>query len=147
MMKTGFWQLVLASTLVCLTGIAGCGSKKGSVVNGKVVLPAGAHLDKDDSGTITFVPEKADKSGKGGGAGPINPSDLTFFARDIAPGKYKIKVNLSAYPGKENEKRAKVLEGINQHFDDANTKLTYEVTADAQQSITIDLAHGTVSKQ
>jgi hypothetical protein len=146
MQKTGFRLWLLVFALVCLVGSVGCGGKKGSTVNGKIVLPPHVSMDKNDTGDVRLVPEVRDKTGKIGGSGNFNGSDLTFSLKDVVPGKYKVGVTLTAYPGSSKEKEA-AFKKVNEQFNvEGASKMTYEVTADSEQSITIDLAAGTVSK-
>jgi hypothetical protein len=148
MLKTGFRLWLLVAALICLVGPVGCGGKKGSTVNGKLVLPPNLQVDKTDTGDVRLIPETRDKSGKGGATANFNGSDLTFTLKDVAPGKYKVGVTLTPYPGKENKERDATFKKINHQYDvEGGSKLTYEVTSDSEQSITIDLVAGTVTKK
>ena len=143
-MRLFLWSFAVA--LVCLCGPAGCSSaKKGAVVTGKVVLPPGVHLAKEDVGNLRLVPD--DKNAKVPGA--VLKSDLTFEFKDVPPGKYKVGVHLSAYSGtKDSEKREATYKKVNERYNaESSSKLTYDVTADSPQSILIDLSKGTVTKQ
>src|SRR5439155_23373531 len=146
MLKTGLRLWLLVCILICLVGSVGCSGKKGIVVKGKVVLPAGVQLDKNDSVSVRIVPESKDKSGKGGASAGVNVSDLTFTLKDVAPGKYKAGATFSTYGStKQHEAEFKKL---NEKYDpEGSSPLTYEVTSDSEQSITIDLAAGKVTKQ
>jgi hypothetical protein len=148
MLRTCRPRLLLVVTALCLLPLAGCGTK-GYTVTGKVVLPANVKMAADDSVTILFAPE--DPKGTSAPA-EFTPSDNTFVAKGpegkgLPPGKYKVSVQITPYPGKpESAQRATQLSGINSAYDLANTKMTYEVTKDSSQSITIDLTKGTVTK-
>lgn len=142
--------LSLGAFVLCLLVSAGCGgsSKKGSVLKGTVVLPPNVKLQESDSATVNFVPAA------GGGqqfASAIKPTDLTFEAsgpegKGIAPGNYKITIRLQPYtPGESPQKR--ICDAINSKYDSGNSNLSYTVTEDLQQAITIDLTKGTVTKQ
>lgn len=142
--------LSLGAFVLCLLVSAGCGggSKKGTVLKGTVVLPPNVKLEENDSATISFVPAA--------GAGEqfavaIKPSDLTFEAsgptgKGVTPGNYKITIRLQPYkPGESQEKR--VFDAISRKYDAGNSNLSYTVTEEPKQSITIDLTKGTVTKQ
>jgi len=128
--------------LVALT--AGC-SEKSSTINGKLVLPAGVKLEQQDSVVVSFVPDPP-AEGKNGATAPVNAADLTFAAKGVAPGKYKVSVIVTPYPGPDSAKRTQALQPITDRFNAQNTKLRYDVTSDSQQSITIDLAKDKVDK-
>jgi len=130
--------------LLGLAFLAGCGEKT-VVVTGKLALPTTAKIVDTDSVTILFIPTEKDKKVP---LAVYAPGDKSFTAKDVAPGKYKISVNIVPYQGmKDSEKRAPMFEGINKQFDRNETKLFYEATADPpQQSITVDLEKGAVTK-
>jgi predicted small lipoprotein YifL len=139
---------VLVSVAVCLLVLAGCG-KKNAIVNGKIILPANIKLIESDRGKIIFVPE--DKNAPASSA-TISSSDNSFVVngpanKGVPLGKYKITVQLQPYPGeKGSEKRSDLFARLNDKYDPEVSKLTYEVTADSTQSITINLIKGTVTK-
>lgn len=130
--------------VLCLFTLAGCdGSGSRRTVSGKVILPPGMKLADNDSVTIAFIPEAKDVKT------PIVDvaKDLTFKTNDTVPGKYKITFAAQAYAGEKGfEQRSAAFERVNKNFSAETTKLSYEVTQDPQQSITIDLAKGTVTK-
>ncbi len=131
---------------------AGCGGPgKGTPLSGKVVLPKDLKLQKEDSVSITFVPDGGDTTRAA--TAKLNAEDMTFTANTsettgVLPGKYKITVSITPYPGTSgSETRVRQFnDGINKQFNDAQTKLSYEVTAGGPNTITIDLAKGTVTK-
>ncbi len=147
MLTTRLFPCLLASALICLAGVVGCGSSsnKGVTVTGKVILPSGVHLAENDVGTVHFVAKN--KNAKAAGTGL--KKDLTFEFNNVPPGMYKVGVKLDAYPGtKDTEKRNEIYERVNARFNaDTNSPLTYEVTANSPQAIVIDLQKSTVSKQ
>jgi hypothetical protein len=130
-----------------LLALAGCG-QHGATVKGTVVLPPQVKLEENDSLIVILVPEGENSVAS---PSPVKP-DLSFVSmgptgKGVPPGKYKITVSLTPYMGSpEAEKRKPSLDPINKQYDSAHTKLSYEVTSDPQQSITIDLAKGTVTK-
>lgn len=135
-------RLVAAASLA-LVLVLGCGGGKTVTVSGKLVLPPKVKLAETDSIAVTFAPE--DKDGKSASA-TVSPKDLTFNAQ-VPPGKYKIGVTVQPYAGtKDAEARTKEINAVIGSFDAAATALRYEVTAESTQSVTIDLAKGTVSK-
>jgi hypothetical protein len=135
---------VVAAASLALVLILGCGGAKPVSVSGKLVFPAKVKVADTDSISVTFVPEDGG-AGKGAVAS-VNAKDLTFTG-DVLPGKYKLGVAVQPYAGmKDTEARTKELDKVLGQFGATATSLRYEVTNDAGQSITIDLAKGTVSK-
>jgi hypothetical protein len=142
--------LLLAPLLMALLVLAGCG-KQGATITGKLVLPATVQLEENDIAKITFLPEE---QGLRPSVALVSPSDNSFVAkgpeperRGVPPGKYKVAVKLLLQPASENAaKREKLFESLNQRYDEKNTPLTYEVTAEPQQAITIDLGTSAVRK-
>jgi len=131
---------VVAVCGLALLTLSGCTSAKTVTVDGKVVLPPKVKLAETDSITITFARE--DDPSAGGGSATASPPGLTFETA-IHPGKYKVSVRVQAYAGmKDSQKREREL---TQQMASAPT-MSYEVTGDAKQSITIDLVKGTVTK-
>jgi hypothetical protein len=143
---------LLGGIALTLLLLAGCGGKKTVPLKGKLVLPQGFTVAQNDSVQIVFVPEGAAPGP--GNPQPVavyNPSDSTFVvtagkASGVPPGRYKIAVQITGYPGGADAQRAKVLEGINGAYDQKASKMTYEVAPEGEQSITIDLGQGTVTK-
>jgi hypothetical protein len=136
-------RAILGSSL-CLLILAGCTGKKGVTVQGKVVLPPAVKLEESDVVSITFTPEGVKDKGAGAQA---SPKDLSFAAKGVFPGKNRIGVKITPYMGSPgSEKRSEALAPLNNMFGANNDKLTYEVTRDSTQSITIDLTKGTVTK-
>ena len=120
--------------------VAGC-SERTVNVSGKLVLPSKVKIVESDSVTVQFIPD-GDK-GKAAFAS-VSKSEQTFTVKDIVAGKYKITVSITPYP--DQKKRIPLLEPINTKYDAKSTPLRYEVTAEPNQSITIDLDKGTTSK-
>jgi hypothetical protein len=137
-------RLPVALVLAGLFAAAGCGGGAAPrTVSGKLILPPGVKLAQSDMLSVTFVPEA--KDGKTAVA-DVSP-DHTFTTRQVMPGKYKITVAAQAYPGEKGfEQRTAAFENFNKQFEPGTTKLSYEVTQDPNQSITVDLAKGTVTK-
>ena len=142
----------LTLALVCCgaLAVAGCGPSRVNV-KGTLVPPPNLQLKDDDSVTISFVPE--DKNA-GLGAGPAvwNAADKSFVAKasdakGLPPGKYKIAVQIQPYTAADTDPRANDLSVINDAYASDKTKLSYEVTSDANQTVTIDLTSGTVTKK
>jgi len=135
----------LARSLLVPVGIgmlfvAGC-SERTVNLSGKLVLPAKLKISEKDSVTVAFTPEGT--AGKAG-VGVFSNSEQAFTVKDISPGKYKLTVSITPYP--DEKKRAPLLEPINVKYDAKSSPLKYEVTAEPNQSITVDLDKGTVSK-
>lgn len=141
--------LSLPVLVFCLLVSAGCGgSQKGPVLKGTIVLPANVKMSENDSASINFAPNS---EGAKQFSATVNPADLTFEAsgsegKGVVPGDYKITVILQPYVPGESPQR-KVFDAINTRYDDGNSNLTCKVTNDPEQSITIDLSKGTVTKK
>jgi hypothetical protein len=141
-------RTVLIFVGLCLLVLSGCGPS-GAIVNGKVILPGDVKLTDTDMARLSFIPE-----GKKGQVYPANvsKSDNTFVAhgtgkRGIPAGKYTIAVDLQPDLGSsDSKKRSALFDPINKKYDAVHSKLTYEVTAESPQSITVDLVKGTVTK-
>jgi uncharacterized lipoprotein YehR (DUF1307 family) len=145
MLKTCLLRSPLAFACVCLVALAGCGGTKPIQLTGKIVPPANVKLEETDTINLQFVP--VDKTGKSA-ATTFTYKDQTFTCKDIVPGKYKIAVQFVPYQGsKDSEARTAGFKKTNKNLNSENTKLTYEVTGDAQQAITLDLTSDTVTKQ
>jgi len=137
-------RLLVGAGLVVVLVLSGCGSVKPVKVSGKLVLPAGVKLVDTDSVMVYFTPENDPTAT--GGAATVNPTSLTFETT-VPAGKYKVGVTAQAYPGmKESPQREKELSQRFGTFGVTTTALHYEVTKDANQSITIDLPQGMVKK-
>jgi hypothetical protein len=131
---------VIAVCGVALLALSGCTSAKTVTVAGKLVLPPKVKVAETDSVTVTFV--RQDDPAAPGASATASPTGLTFEAA-VQPGKYKISVRVQAYSGmKDSQQREKEL---TQQMASAPT-MSYEVTSDAKQSITIDLVKGAVTK-
>src|SRR4051794_18198530 len=133
-----------APVVVCgltLLTLSGCTSSSKTVtVDGKVVLPPKIKVAETDSITVTFARE--DDATAPGASATASPTALTFEA-NVRPGKYKVSVRVQAYAGmKDSQQREREL---TQQMASA-PNMSYEVTGDARQSITIDLVKGTVTK-
>jgi hypothetical protein len=141
--------LLLVFGIVLLLA-SGCGPGQGTTVTGKLVLPKDAVLESDDYVQISFLPEGA---GGKSASGPVNATDLSFTinsaeSQGVRPGKYKVSLQITPYQGKPTSvKRTQHFnDGINKQFSATTTRLSYEVTAGADNNITVDLVKGTVSK-
>jgi predicted small lipoprotein YifL len=148
MPRTRKLRSVLAFLALCLLVLPGCG-KSGAVIKGTLILPPNVKLNDTDSVTISFVPE--DMKGQAYPAA-FSISENSFVAegprkKGIPAGKYKIVLELHPYRGSpDSASRASFFDQFNQYYNAGSTKLTYEVTSDSTQSITIDLVQGTVTK-
>jgi len=135
--------------LALLLAVTGCGGTAPVPVKGKLVLPQGYNLVETDNVQITFQPE--DETGRGGTA-EVNAKDGTFVAnsasrKGVIPGKYKIAVKITPYPGmKESKERQPAFDTLNKSFDVAKSKLSCEIAPGAEQTLTIDLGKGAVTK-
>lgn len=144
MLQNRLLRCLLVLPFCCAFLLTGCG-KKGVTVKGTVILPQGTTLAETDATTVTFRPEEA-------GGMPSSAkikADGSFVATKVYPGKSKISLSLEPYPGSTPEilKRKEAFRGLNKTFDANNSPLTYEVTSDPEQTITIDLPQKKVTKQ
>jgi hypothetical protein len=143
MMRTCGFRLLLGFVSLTLLLLAGCGGGKPRTVSGKLVLLPGTNLVASDSVNLIFVPEA--QGGKTVVA-DVSQNDLTFTAK-VPPGKYKISFSVQPYAGEsESEKRAEAFAQTNEAFSTDSTPLTYEVTGDPSQTVTVDLAQRRVAK-
>ena len=137
--------VLVVGTALCLLVLVGCGGKKPVTVKGTIELPKtlNVKLAEQDVIKVGFEPETKGQEGVGATASATSRS----FTAQVPPGKYKISVSITPYPGSEgSEKRKEQLSMLNRAFSPSNTKMTYDVTADHEQTITIDLSTGTVKK-
>lgn len=135
--------LSFAAFVGCCFLLAGCGERT-VTVDGRIVLLPNTSLKDDDSIQLAFVETGGNKTV--GALGKPDGKEASFTAQ-VPPGSYKITVTIRAYAGhKESEKRDAQFKSLNKAFSHDATTLTYEVTGDAKQSVTIDLAKGRVSK-
>src|SRR5438105_2386907 len=132
------------SALLCCAGVlclSGCGGPKSGTVKGKVVLPAGLKLEKDDSLQVTLSPVTA--NAPGGGGAKVDPSDLTFTnkgpeGKGVQAGKYKVSVTFNPYTSDDAAmKRKRDIDTMLAPFSIDKTPLTVDLTG-SDQEITID---------
>lgn len=129
-------RLLTIPAVMGLVLVAGCGARTVSV-SGTLLVPSNVKVESKDSVNISFVPEGEGKAA----SGVLDETDKTkFVAKDIVPGKYKVVVMISPYMGeKDSAKRQGAFLNLNKRFSREETPLKYEVTADPQQSITVNL--------
>ncbi len=147
-------HFLLVPFFASLLAVAGCSPPKGTPVSGKLLLPSGTSLEKDDVVEITFRPEGDAKSASGNVSATEKSSSVAFTAKTagiptgVLPGKYRIGVKITPYAGmpKSNDRKRVLDEGLNQKFNVEKSPLTCEVTADLQNDFTIDLDKGNVKK-
>jgi hypothetical protein len=136
--------LVVVPFCLGLALIAGCPGGGMATVRGKVILPGTLKVKDGDSARIGLVSESGDKPGA---SSAIDPGDNTFVMRDVQPGKYKIIFHIDPYPGKEDSaKRAKEFEPLNMKYEAQKTPIKGVDVGDQNQTLTVDLDKGTVSK-
>jgi len=134
--------------LVGLVAALGCGGPKGVNVSGKITPPSGVKWVDTDNIEVRFVPD--DPKAKSASA-TFPAKDPSFSLKDVPPGKYKVAVTITPYAGeKDSDKRKRALDPVNKKFDEAATKLQFEVPggsgANSTISVTVDLAKETVTK-
>jgi hypothetical protein len=133
-----------------LTALTGCGDG----VSRSVVKVTGAStkvkLDPTDAVSVGFTPEGAGETALAGGEARVQPFTVKSSAKDatgVAPGKYKLTVSITPYAGMAQPAHEQEVKELSSQYNAANSKLTYEVVAGKEQSITIDLDAGTVTAQ
>lgn len=142
---TMFRTLLLSLTMVTLTLVGCSAGSKGAKVSGTLMNNGKAYLPPDKgSANIQFVPAEAG-SKLPTCSGSADPTTGMFeiagpeAKQRVLPGKYKVAVTATV-PGTYKDL-------FEQAFAGNNTPLTYEVTADPEQKIVIDLAKKTITKQ
>lgn len=141
---------VIAASMFGLTVLTGCGdgvsrsSVKVTVTSSKV------KLEDADSISIGFIAEGGEGGENALASGNPNKQPLTARPQagestGVKPGKYKITVQITPYPGMATPQHSQQLQEISSQYDGTNTKLTHEVVAGKEQSLTIDLDAGTVT--
>jgi hypothetical protein len=138
-------RLLSLPVVLSLLALAGCGGGTNPVeVSGKLIMPPNLKLVESDVVVLTFLPEETPEKAV---TAEVIPKEGSFTTKQILPGKHVITVVVQPYPGMpDSERRMTAFEGFNNSFTRENKKLTYEVTKDAQQSITIDLPKAKVTK-
>jgi hypothetical protein len=130
-----------------VVGFAGCGPKGGQV-KGTLVLPANVKLAENDAVQVSLIPESGKDTPP---PGEFTVADMSFQlkgigGRGVPAGKYKVSVMVQPYGGAD-AKRKPLFEALNEKYNPGKTPLTYDVTGDSVQTITIDLTKGAVTKQ
>jgi hypothetical protein len=149
MIHSSSFRLVGLLCCFALTlSLAGCGSVPRGKVKGKVVLPQGVKLEKDDSLQVIFVTEGPSPESA---AGKVDPSDLTFHVeggegKGVPAGKVKVSVTCTPYAGNPGSQERKIkLDKLFDPFVASKTPLSVELTT-GEQTITVDLDKKTVTK-
>jgi hypothetical protein len=143
---------ILPAAGLVLLVLSGCGPSR-ATVKGTVVFPNDLQLKNDDDVQISFTPEDNKSEGTTSGYGVYNPADKTFVIKTadqkgLPVGKYRVGVQLTAYPGHEDtDQRQEYLDAFNANHGAGAGKLTYEVTGGSAQDITIDLNSNTITKK
>lgn len=144
MLRSSFCVLAGFSVAILLVG---CDSSTPGVSVKVSVASQKVKLEDTDNIEVVFTPE-----GKGepaGAAGSFKTQPLTATrgtAPGVVPGKYKLTVKVTPYAGMAPQ-RDQVMAEFNKRFDATNSKLNYEVTADKEQAVSIDLDANTVTKK
>jgi hypothetical protein len=137
----------IAASMFGVIVLSGCGdgvsrsSVKVTVTSSKV------KLEDVDSISIGFVADGGENALASGNPNkqPLTARPQAGEATGVKPGKYKITVQITPYPGMATPEHAQQLQQLSSQYDATNTKLTHEVVAGKEQSITIDLDAGTVT--
>ena len=123
---SGLLRVIMLPALgLALLTLSGCGART-VTVKGTLVPPPNVPLKDDDSVVISFVPDGAEGSG---GVASYTPATKSFVVKsadgkDMAPGKYKIKVEINPYPGQPNDQHAAALADLNNKY--GSGSLSYE---------------------
>ena len=148
-MRRPLSALASASLSLVLLAAAGCGPNR-AAITGTLVLPPNVQLNDSDSVEILFHPAEA---GAMPATAKVNNADRTFTVKtadgyNVPPGKYKVTVRIVPYSAASADPRKVAFDNAvnNVYGTEAATKLEYEVTGDAKQAITIDLAQGKITK-
>jgi hypothetical protein len=139
----------LVALLLGVIALTGCGDGVSRSAVKVTVTTSKAKLDDTDSITVVFV---AEGSGGENALANGNPNKQPLTAKPqagegtgVKPGKYKLTVQLTPYAGMGTPEHHQQLQQISSQYDPTNSKLTYEVVAGKEQTITIDLDAGTVT--
>jgi hypothetical protein len=137
---SGLRLLFLALACAALP-LLGCGGSKAVKVDGKIVKNGAPFTASgNDILGLAFQGEGAEAK-----SFPATvKQDGTFVANGVAPGHYKLRVSLTS--GANDAASLAKSKELNRQFDAVNNKLDYEVSG-GDQSITIDIEKGTVTKQ
>ena len=145
-----FRRLAFFVVALAVMTLVGCGGGKRTKVKGTLVLPAGVTVGPQDSLTITLIPTSAEKSGPPPSGG-VDPKALTFVVdgadhKGIAPGKYKVYVSCTPYPGDNLKERKEKLDKAFAPFLGDKSTLEVDLSDGSDHTITVDLEKKTVSK-
>ena len=153
MPKTCRSRVAVAFTAVslCLLGVVGCGGGR-PTVKGTLTLPPTVQLKDNDSVQVMFIPADPNAKEVGAGIATYDPANKTFVAKaadgkGLVPGKYKVSVSITPYPGSEDSGSTRADDIANALSNAANANLTYEVTSDYSQTIDVDLVNGKITKK
>lgn len=145
MTRLRFCTLIVG--LIGCLALAGCGGPTGSNVSVTVVSPK-MKLEETDNIAVTFTPDGSGEPATATGSFKELPLVASRSNKPgVIPGKYKLTVVITPYAGMAKADRVQYIKDFNKGFDASASKLTYEVTADPNQSITIDLGANTVTKK
>lgn len=141
----------LSVSLIALLGLVafvGCGD---GVTRSEVkvnITSSKVKLEETDSISVGFTPEGEGEIAMASGSArelPLTANPSGKEAQGVAPGKYKLTVAITPYAGMSQPGHDQAVQELSNRFDATNSKLTYEVAAGKQQTITIDLDAGTVT--
>jgi len=140
----------LACGLVAASLLSGCGGPPaGSTVK---VSVASTQVKLDDTDSLEIVFNPADKGTAATGSGSAKDQPLTVArvgegAVGVLPGRYTVTVRITPYAGMAPPERVAMITEFNKTLDSGAANRTVEVTADKEQSFTIDLDSNTVTKK
>ena len=139
----------IAASMFGVIVLTGCGDGVSRSAVKVTVTSSKVKLEDTDSISVGFV---ADGAGGENALASGNPHKQPLTARPqasegtgVKPGKYKVTVQVTPYPGLSQAEHQQELQQISSQYDPTNSKLMYEVVGGKEQSVTIDLDAGTVT--
>ena len=139
-----------ACGLIVASVLSGCGGPPaGSTVK---VSVASTKVKLDDTDSLEIVFNPMDKGTPATGSGsvkdlPLPVSRVGEGAAGVLPGKYSVTVRITPYAGMAPPDRVAAITAFNANLDSTAANRMVEVTADKEQSFTIDLDSDTVTKK
>lgn len=136
--------------VVALIGfvLTGCGDGVSRSVVKVSVSSSKVKFDDTDSISVAFTPEGTGDIASASGNPNKQPFTVGTSSKEvqgIAPGKYKVTVAITPYAGMSQPAHDQAVRELSARYSTENSKLTHEVVAGKEQSITIDLDAGTLT--